>query len=411
LTLKKNSTLQILIVIILVLVFVGGGTWMNFKYASENPGGTDFLVHWEGTRAFIFEGISPYSDTVALRIQTATYGRPARQGEHELRVAYPFYSELIFAPFALIDNYNLARAIWMTFLEIALLGITFFSLRLTNWQPELGVLTILLLFSLLWYHAMRALINGNVVIFVALLIVASLLAIREKQDGVAGLLLAYSTIKPHLVILLLVFVFIWAISRKRWKLILWTIGSEVLFIGLGMLFLPNWILQNIWEVLRYRSYNPPGTVADVFKEYFTGIGNQLIIGFVVVLAIVLIYEWVKAWKRDFNWFLWTASLTLVISQWIGIQTDPGNFIILFLPLILVLANINKRWPRSGVWAIVTVLLLLFFGLWALFLQTLQYGNQPQQSSIMFFPLPLCLFIGLYWVKWWATKPSRFPLDY
>ncbi|HEY61279.1 MAG TPA: DUF2029 domain-containing protein [Anaerolineae bacterium] len=408
---KKNSTLQILIVIILVLVFVGGGTWMNFKYASENPGGTDFLVHWEGTRAFIFEGISPYSDTVALRIQTATYGRPARQGEHELRVAYPFYSELIFAPFALIDNYNLARAIWMTFLEIALLGITFFSLRLTNWQPELGVLTILLLFSLLWYHAMRALINGNVVIFVALLIVASLLAIREKQDGVAGLLLAYSTIKPHLVILLLVFVFIWAISRKRWKLILWTIGSEVLFIGLGMLFLPNWILQNIWEVLRYRSYNPPGTVADVFKEYFTGIGNQLIIGFVVVLAIVLIYEWVKAWKRDFNWFLWTASLTLVISQWIGIQTDPGNFIILFLPLILVLANINKRWPRSGVWAIVTVLLLLFFGLWALFLQTLQYGNQPQQSSIMFFPLPLCLFIGLYWVKWWATKPSRFPLDY
>lgn len=384
---------------------------MNFKYASENPGGTDFLVHWEGTRAFIFEGISPYSDTVALRIQTATYGRPARQGEHELRVAYPFYSELIFAPFALIDNYNLARAIWMTFLEIALLGITFFSLRLTNWQPELGVLTILLLFSLLWYHAMRALINGNVVIFVALLIVASLLAIREKQDGVAGLLLAYSTIKPHLVILLLVFVFIWAISRKRWKLILWTIGSEVLFIGLGMLFLPNWILQNIWEVLRYRSYNPPGTVADVFKEYFTGIGNQLIIGFVVVLAIVLIYEWVKAWKRDFNWFLWTASLTLVISQWIGIQTDPGNFIILFLPLILVLANINKRWPRSGVWAIVTVLLLLFFGLWALFLQTLQYGNQPQQSSIMFFPLPLCLFIGLYWVKWWATKPSRFPLDY
>jgi len=384
---------------------------MNIQYTNATPGGIDFLVHWEGTRAFVYDGISPYSDTVALRIQKVVYGRPAKQGEHELRVAYPFYSELLFLPFALIGDYNLARTIWMTFLEITLLASTFICLKLTNWKPGVAVLTIVLLFSLLWYHAVRGLINGNAVIVVAFLIVASLLAIREHRDELAALLLAYATIKPHVVILFLVVVFLWAISRKRWKLIFWTIGSEFVFIGGGMLLLPNWILQNIWEILRYRSYNPPGTLADVFRVWFPGIGIQAAIILAIILSLILIYEWVVVWGKHFDWFLWTASLTLVVSQWIGIQTDPGNFIILFLPLILVLAAFNDRWNgRKADWLTISVLLSLFVLIWVLFLKTIEYGQQPVQNPIMFFPLPLFLIISLYWIRWWVTKSPYLKQD-
>jgi len=49
-------------------------------------------------------------------------------------------------------------------------------------------------------------------------------------------------------------------------------------------------------------------------------------------------------------------------------------------------------------------------LWILFLKTIQPGPQPQQSPVMFFPLPLFVFIGLYWVRWWIFTPTRQFLD-
>ena len=137
------------------IVLVGALTWVNYHYCVQNPGGNDFLVHWSGTRTFLTDRISPYSDTAALRIQTIAYGRPALPGEHELRVAYPFYSAILFAPFALISDFTLARAAWMTLLEVALILLAIFSLRLAKWQPPLALLAAILIFILIWYFGLR----------------------------------------------------------------------------------------------------------------------------------------------------------------------------------------------------------------------------------------------------------------
>jgi len=50
------------------------------------------------------------------------------------------------------------------------------------------------------------------------------------------------------------------------------------------------------------------------------------------------------------------------------------------------------------------------GLWAIFLATLERGDQPVQSAVMFFPLPIFVFVLLYWVRWWALTPPRARLD-
>jgi hypothetical protein len=101
---------------------------------------------------------------------------------------------------------------------------------------------------------------------------------------------------------------------------------------------------------------------------------------------------------------------LVASQWIGIQTDPGNFILLFLPLVLVLAMWVERWGRAGNGVVIFVLFLLFLGPWAIFLRTITYGDQPMQHPVMFFPIPLFLLITLYWVRWWAIRPQRLLVE-
>jgi hypothetical protein len=384
-----------------------GLTRANYSFALQNPGGNDFLVHWVGTRALLVDGISPYSDEVALRIQKMAYGRPAQPGEHELRVAYPLYSTGIFLPFAFISDYNLARALWMTALEVALLGLALLSLRLTGWKPGLWLLALFLLFSLTWYHAVRAVINGNAVILVAVFIAGALAAIQSGRDELAGVLLALSTIKPQVVILLVIFICIWAISVRRWGIVNWTVLSLIALSVGAAFFVPDWPLQNLWEVIRYPGYNPPGTPGSALATWLPAAGIKLGWGLTVLLGILMLAEWSAARGQDFGWFLWTGSLTLVAGQWIGIQTDPGNFIVLFVPLVLIFAMWVKHSGTLGRVMVILGMLILFVGLWALFLVTLDAsGGQRQQSPVMFFALPLLLLLGLYWVRWWAIRPAR-----
>jgi len=121
-------------------------------------------------------------------------------------------------------------------------------------------------------------------------------------------------------------------------------------------------------------------------------------------------EWWNNRHAEGRGFLWAASLTLVVSQWIGIQTDPGNFIVLFPALMLVLALLDERWKTAGWVMILVFLLLLFVGIWALFLNTVEYGSQPVQSPVLFIPLPAFLLLMLYWVRWWAVEPPSVWYD-
>lgn len=65
---KQQRTIKEFMQILLLLIIVGLFIFGNLQYTKKNPGGNDFLVHWVGTKSFVKEGISPYSDTVALRI-------------------------------------------------------------------------------------------------------------------------------------------------------------------------------------------------------------------------------------------------------------------------------------------------------------------------------------------------------
>jgi hypothetical protein len=407
---RRNPNLLFSIAVIFGLVLVGFLTFSNYQYAQQNPGGNDFLVHWMGTRNFLLYGTSPYSDQTAIAIQTMAYGRPAKPGEHELRVAYPLYSIVLFTPFALIPDFTLARAVWMTLLEVGLILVSFFSIRLADWKPSLLTLALFMVFSILWYHGLRPLINGNAVIIIALFFVGAFYAIKSGNDELAGVLLAFSTIKPQLSLLLIVFVIIWAFRQRRLKIVIWLLTTVLLLILSAVLLIPDWLLQNLREILRYPGYNPPGTLATALLALLPGLGKRLPYIIAGILGLIVLAEWfLVRVHSDFKTFLWSASLTLVISQWIGIQTDPGNFIILLPALVLSLSLLESRW-RWGKAFTFLILLGLFGGLWLLFIQTAIPGDQVQQSPIMFLPLPAVLLALLYWVRWWVFRPPSVWFD-
>ena len=404
---KKSS--KWIIIAAVALCFIVILTLGNYHFAEVNTGGSDFLVHWMGTRTFLTEGVSPYSDTTALKIQTMAYGRPAQPGEHELRVAYPLYSIFFFTPFALIANFTIARACWMTVLELCLLAIAILSMRLAYWKPKPLIFGMLLLFTIFSYNGIRPLINGNAVIVVTLLVVLSLLLIRNGNDEIAGILLAFSTIKPQNVILLIAFILLWALFNRRYRLLGYFFGSMIILVGFSTLLIPDWILQNYKEIIRYPAYNPPGTVGAVMTARWGSAGKRLSMAFSVILSILLGLEWWKGRHAEKRYFLWVSLLTLTVSQWIGIQTDPGNFILLYPAIFFSLEMINERWKQKNNLSLIIILITITVGIWVLFLVTLQKSYQPIQNPIMFFPLPFIVFILLYWVRWWVTTSKK--VDY
>jgi hypothetical protein len=357
-----------------------------------------------GARVWTQEGLSPYDPRVSRQTQVAIYGRPARpeQGEELGHFVYPLPSMIFFAPFGFLP-FELARVVWITLLEIGLVALMVLSLRLANWTPNRNLLAALLFFNILWYHGARAVILGQFAVIEAVLLAGALVAVQNNRDEIGGLLLALSLSKPQMSFLLIPFVLLWALSMRRWRLLLSTIGSTILIGGIFLLLIPDWPIQWLRQVLEYPSYTatkpPVAIIASLFSTLSVWVNRILTGGFIMYL----LWEWRKAWGQDDRWFQWTAAMTLLITCLTVIRTATTNYLALVPGLVLIFANWSKRWKRMGDWAIFASLLFLF-ALWGLFLATVE-GNL--ENPVMYIPLPLFVLLGLWWIRWWQIRPSAF----
>jgi uncharacterized membrane protein len=121
----------------------------------------------------------------------------------------------------------------------------------------------------------------------------------------------------------------------------------------------------------------------------------------------MLVEWYLAFRKGESHFLWAAFLTLVITNLVAFRTATTNYVVLLPVLFYIFKFIQSRFRIAG--SIVTWLLLivLWAGLWTLFLVTV---NGNIEHPIMYIPLPFICLAGLWWVRWWATQAPRMPLE-
>lgn len=402
--LKNPQSKRLLFFVVILLVFLISATFANIAFARSRPGGNDFLGYWAGGQSFLSNGSSPYSDATALKIQNNIYGRAALPGEPDYRVTYPLYSLALFAPFALIKDFIVARALWMTLLEGCLLGIAYIGLKFVKGRSPLWLVFTSFFFVLFSYQGIRPLVDGNVVIVITLFIAFALYSVINKRDEVAGVSLAFAMIMPQIAWLIVVFVLIWAIVQHRKAIVYWFFGMLVLLVGFSMLLIPDWIVQNIREILRSISNNPPGSPGAFMIQAWGDIGIRLSIFFTVILAGILLIEWIGAFRGDSRHLLWTAFLTLAFSQWIGIQTQPGNFILLFPGILFCFDVLLLRWGAKVKPILLGIVGFLMVIGWVLYFTIGRSGTQAVTSVILFLPTPLVATLLLYWTKWWTIRP-------
>jgi hypothetical protein len=309
---------------------------------------------------------------------------------------------IFFGPLGLLP-YDQARALWMTVLEIGLALLAVLGWVVARWRAPTVVLVALPVFSVIWYHGVRAVIVGQFAVIESLLLIGAVVAIQRDRDRLAGALLGLSICKPQMSFLLIPFALLWSLSHRRWNVLFTFVAVSVGLVAASFALIPSWFIDWLRQLYAYPSYTSLGSPVAIFAEALTGDGRWLTWLLSGALLLALLWEWRLAMKTSDPVFQWTAAMTLVITNWIAFRTATTHYVILLPALCLVFAEWARRWERHATLATLISLVALGLGLWALFLATVD-GNQ--ESAWMYFPVPMIGLAGLWWIRWWVQRRAR-----
>jgi hypothetical protein len=395
-----NRKARVVLGLVLLLLFAADVVATQAVFTSRVPGANDFFSRWDGARAFWLAGLDPYSDAVTERIQIGVYGRPARPGEDQVAFVYPFYTVFTLWPIVGVP-YSWAQAIWLALLEFLIVAIVLMSTDLVRWRITPVGLAALFLFALFFYPSARAILLGQHAVVVAALVIGAMLAIRARRDALAGALLAYATIKPQMIFLIIPFVLLWSIARRRWRLVLGFGASMAILVGLSFLLLPAWLAGFLRQLNVYPSYTELDSIVWIIVQHYLGLGDTVEAIISGALLIGLLVVWARTVRpaadaaRDWGAFQWACGLTLIVTNIVAPRTATTHYMILYPALWLVARALVDRQPRTGRWLVAAGALVLLAGYWVLFAVTL--GPNKTESPLTYLPLPIGL--GLAFVVW------------
>ncbi len=399
-TTARNVFLGVFFLSVTVIT-LGGLFWANLLFAQRNPGGAEILTLWSGSRAYTINALNPYSVVVADQVQRQVYGRLARASEPVYRVDAPLHYILLFTPLAMVENFTEARAWWLVISQGALVVFSLLGFSLVQWHPPLPIRVLVVLAGLFWAYAALALFEGSLVVIVGLLFATALMALRAESDELAGILLAFATVKAEAGILFLTFIFVWSVIQQRWGVISGFFMAWIVLAGIGWLFQPDWLWELLRAVVSNLESGPLVRLGTLLETRLPGIGARASQALTGLVAAILLIEWYAAARvGEFRHMLWTAMLTLSLTPLSGLPAEASNHILLFLPLLLSLSVMDERWGRFGRATAVIILILAVAGFWLLLV------NTGGQSRALIAPLPVALAGLLYWVRWWAVRPPR-----
>jgi len=381
-----------LIVVLLIINVI----FTHNLFTAPFPGHNDFMSRWEGARSFWIDGLDPYGEQASLNIQGRIYGRPAEPNEDPGYFAYPFYTVLIVAPFVLTD-YAWASAVWMVLLEVCLIGALLLNLSILKWRPHSFLLTILVLWAIFDYFAMRGLLLGQPGIVVYVLEVAAIWALVYKRDGIGGVALALSTLKPQMGFFIVPLILLFVLREQRWRYL----GAFAVTFGGLMLasfaLLPSWFGDWLGQVSIYTTYTAIGSPVWIVTQYYLGLGDAAEYTVIAVLVATMLFAWYHViFQRKTERLLWTVALTLTVTHLIAVRTATTHYVVFTLPILYCIRALSRT---RLAWSAYLTPFVLVGITWVHFVTTVQ---GEFEHPTLYLPLPFITLVVLIVTRkqWW-----------
>lgn len=396
-------------IIALLLILLAGLLALNLYLARILPAGEWLYLRWSGARAFVANQAEPYTTEIARSVQQLVYGREAFADEYRYVLSDPFYILLLYTPLALFPNFEIARGIWMLFAELTLLFIALFSFRLSEWEPPRGLYFLLIGFSLFSFFSLNALVTASPAIFLSLLYLGILLALRSFSDELAGALLLLAAYQWEVGGLFFVFILIFVIANRRWNVLIGFGMSLIVLLIVSFLTHPGWGLPYFRAVLSNLYQNAYVNLNHIISGWFPNERFSMAGALSILMIGVVLLESLGSIGAPFRRVVWTASLALAATPLTGLAMFSSNYVVLVLPLLLVVALVWERWPRWRFLRIGLILLAAFVVPFGLYWQTV-FVYAPLYTELLTVLPPVAAILALYWMRWWVLHSPRVWAD-
>ena len=406
---RKLLSIEEIRLLVLALILLACLLALNLYLARTLPGGEQFFQRWTGARAFLVEQIEPYSTTVAERTQDVAYGRQAFSSEYPYVLNDPFYIVMLYIPLALFSDFAIARGLWMLLSEVAIVAMLYSLIRSLEWEPPGWLYIALMMFGLFGYYSLAAIGSGTPAVVITFLIFAIVYSLRTFSDELAGALLFLIAYQWEVGALFFLFIVIFMIANKRWKILTGFGMSLAILLAISFLVYPGWGLPYIRGVLSdwYRSGSL--TFGHIASAWFPN--ARFSIGFwtALLLGIILFLEWIGSVDAHFRRIIWTVCLSLAVTPLAGFAIFPSNHVVLLPALILIIMLVWERWTHQRVLYTVLVITVGFLVPFWLYLRVIA-GYPKIYSELLTLLPPIATIIGLYWMRWWAFRTPRTWFD-
>lgn len=318
----------------------------------------DLYPRWVGARELLLNRRNPYGSEVSHEIQMAYYGHivsaeDAARHVDEQRFAYPIYVVFLMAPTIHTDFAEIK--FWAPFVlgMFAALSVAL-SVDLLNWHLPWTTTTALMLFALSSPQIAQGMLHQQLALVVACLLTAGAWCVHKGYLVMAGALVAFSTIKPQMALLPLIWFLLWAAGewRGRWRLLLSFGVTLALLIGGGEFLLPGWLGDFVAAMEEYRKYFPTTSLPRLLLGDSLGIAVSL-----VIVVWLLSFAWKnRKSSGDSRQFVLVFAAFLMGTVLAFPLFTPFNQALLILPTVLVV----REWRAFSRLARLTFVAIMFW---------------------------------------------------
>jgi hypothetical protein len=296
----------------------------------------DLYPRWVGARELLLNGRNPYSAEVSHEIQMAYYGHivtadeASRRVVDEQRFVYPVYVVFLMAPTIYTDFAKVQ--FWAPFVLGTFAGLSVvFSAGLLDWQIPWTTAVALIVLVVSSPQIVQGMRHQQLALLVGCLLMAGAWLVHKGHLASAGVVLAFSTIKPQMALLPLV----------------WFV-----FCGAGELLVPGWLGNFVAAMAAYRRYFPTTSLPRLLLGDTLGIAVSF-----VIVAWLLIFGWKHRKTGGDSPRLVAVFAAFLMGTVLAFPLfTPFNQVLLILPAMLVI----REWAGLGRLGRIIFILVVFW---------------------------------------------------
>lgn len=400
--LRKTANFWVPLIIILAII---GMIIFNLNFLKDIRFEDHFASRWSAARHWMREGWSPYSNETQQATLTLLHENDCLTDKiTKGNFLDPAWYVYLYIPISFVP-YPIAKAIWITLLQVSVAVSIIIAIELAGFSLNFIEKLFTVLLGILFFIFIRDYIAASMLPFFVMLSFLGVKLALGRQSVQAGVLFLLSVwINPISIFLILFLLIVLGGRRDNAMLRMLIVGFGFLMLTSLILF-PGWINQWFSKIVLLEPelewFDTPWMgIAGLFP----GSSMQISIFLHLGSFIMLLVEWYGLDRYGERALQWKLMLTFTIAYFYNLYTD-GSAMLLVLPGFFALFKyLSEKWPISGKILYWISYLAIGFLSWRLADNPLK--EIPKAHGILLLLVPLLVFFGLQWFRWWAIASPK-----